>query len=227
MIYLILVEPENSGNVGAIARVMANFDFKHLILIDPKCNHLSKEALDRAKHAKNVLKKAKVKKQEYLKKFDCLVATTAQIGSDYNIPRSPITPKELALIIKPKTKTGIVIGREGHGLKNEEILQCDFIVTIPASRKYPTLNISHSVGVILYELFQALSEKKSSDHIVYATKKEKDQLMKMLNSTLAKLDFVTKEKKQTQVKVWKRLIGKSFLTRREAFALMGFFKKLK
>ena len=52
------------------------------------------------------------------------------------------------------------------------------------------------------------------------------QLIKMLNKALNKMDFATKEKKQTQILVWKRMIGKSFLTKREAFALMGFFRKL-
>ncbi len=48
-----------------------------------------------------------------------------------------------------------------------------------------------------------------------------------LNKALGKMDFATKEKKETQVKVWKRMIGKSFLTKREAFALMGFLRKIK
>ena len=51
--------------------------------------------------------------------------------------------------------------------------------------------------------------------------------MKMLNNVLSKMDFTTPEKKETQRIVWKRMIGKSFLTKREAFALMGFLRKIK
>jgi tRNA C32,U32 (ribose-2'-O)-methylase TrmJ len=40
------------------------------------------------------------------------------------------------------------------------------------------------------------------------------------------MEFATKEKKETQRIVWKRLVGKGTLTKREAFALIGFFKKL-
>jgi len=40
------------------------------------------------------------------------------------------------------------------------------------------------------------------------------------------MDFSSKSKKETQIKVWKRVVGKSFLTKREIFALFGFFKKL-
>ena len=95
MISVILIEPETPGNIGAIARVMKNFEFNELVLINPKCKHLSKEALDRSTHAKSILKKAKVKKINYLKQFDYLIATTAKLGTDYNIPRSPITPEQL------------------------------------------------------------------------------------------------------------------------------------
>ena len=216
---IILVESNNSGNVGAIARSMANFGFKKLILVNPKCNHLSQTARNRAKWAQDVLQKAKVVKQ--IPKMDTLVATTAQIGSDFNIPRVPITPKKLKTVIKGNT--GLIFGRESSGLTNEEINQADFVVSIPADKKYPVMNLSHAVTILLYEL----SDADHTQHITQASKAEKNQIMKMLNSKLEQMDFKTKEKKQTQIKVWKRILGKSFLTKREAYTLMGFFKKLK
>ena len=86
MISVILIEPEHSSNVGAVARAMANFDFAELVLINPKCNHLDKDAILRAKHsALKILKNAKVKDFSYLKQFDYLIGTTAKIGTDYNI----------------------------------------------------------------------------------------------------------------------------------------------
>ncbi|MBW3005120.1 RNA methyltransferase, partial [Candidatus Woesearchaeota archaeon] len=102
----------------------------------------------------------------------------------------------------------------------------DFVCTIPSSKKYPTLNLSHSVAVVLYELSKGLSTKKVSEHIIFASKIEKEQLMKLLNQALKKMPFKNAQKRDTQVKIWKRMIGKSFLTKREAYALMGFLKKL-
>jgi TrmH family RNA methyltransferase len=228
MVKVVLVEPEKSGNVGAVARVMANFGFKDLILIDPKCKHMCQTARNRAKHAQKVLKSTKTRTWKYLKKNYTLVATTAQLGTDYNIPRSPISPSQLSQLIadkKIRKDVAVVFGRESSGLSNEEILECDFVVTIPADKKYPVLNLSHSIAIILYELSKQ-KPGKTGEHIVFASKKEKEQLMKLLKKVLSKMKFATPAKKQTQIKVWKRMIGKSFLTKREAFALMGFFKKL-
>ena len=221
MISVVLVEPRNSGNVGAIARAMANFGFSRLILVNPKCNHLSQTARNRAKWGNDVLSKAKVVKSLNAIKTT-KIATTARLGTDYNIPRSPITPDKLLSVIKKDA--AIVFGRESSGLTNNEVQECDFVVSIPTAKKYPVMNLSHAVSTILYELSK--SKENITSHIQFASEADKKQLMKMLKKALSKMEFSTPEKKATQVKVWKRMIGKSFLTKREAFALMGFFRKL-
>ncbi|MBW3015105.1 RNA methyltransferase [Candidatus Woesearchaeota archaeon] len=226
-ISVVLIEPEHPGNLGAIARIMKNFDFTNLVLINPKCSPEDIEAVKRAKHAKYLLKKAKVKDFSYLDKFDYLIATTSKLGTDYNIPRSPITPEKLATQLRSKNaKVALLFGREGIGLTNDEILQCDYTISIPSSKKYPALNLSHSVAIILYELYKQSGERKITKGFITATKKEKDQMLKLLNQVLDNLNFTTKDKKQTQRIVWKRIFGKSMLTKREAYAVMGFFKKL-
>ena len=223
MISVILVEPETPGNIGAVARVMANFGFKELLLINPKCNYMSSEAIARSKHAKNILEKAKVIDFSFLKKFHTIVGTTSKLGSDYNLPRTPLTPEEIAKkITKIKNNVCILFGREGIGLTNKEIKRCDFITTIPTS-KYSALNLSHSVAVILYEL----SKHKTKHFFKLAAKSEKDRLLKLINTKLENIKFTTPEKRETQKTLWKRIIGKAMLTKREIMGLFGFFKKIK
>ena len=219
MLSVILVRAENPGNIGAIARAMANFDLKNLILVNPRCKHLDQEARNRAKHAQDILKKAKVVKK--IPQMDYLIATTAITGTTYN-PRSPLTPKQLSEMIPKEGKIGLLIGPESSGLSNKEILAADFVVTIPSSKKYPTLNVSHACSIIFYELF-----KKEKTINELASSKDKEIALSYINKILDEMDFSTKEKKQTQRIVWKRILGKGFLTKREAFTLIGFFKKLK
>ena len=225
MISIALVEPKTQGNIGAVARVMANFGFKNLILINPGCKHLGEEAFKRAKHAKYILKKAKVVKSfKYLKKFDLIVGTTAITGTDYNIPRVPLGPEDFSKkIARVKGNMVLVFGRESSGLSNEEIQSCDFMVTINTSKEYKTMNISHSVAILLYELFKQRAQPKD---IPVGSSKDKQVLIKEIQLLIKKLDFTTEEKRKTQKKVWKRVIGKSLLTKRELYALFGFFKKL-
>ena len=229
MIELILVEPRKQENLGAIARVMKNFSFNKLVLINPKCK-IGISARKVARHANDVLSKAKIKDFKYLKKLDYLIGTTSRLGTDYNIPRNVIDAEKIAEKISSvdykKLKIGILIGRESSGLTNDEINQCDALITIPSSKEYSALNISHSVSIILYELFKKIGEEKSNSHILFATEKDKEVMMQYINKILDNLEFSTPEKKDTQKKVWKRVFGKAMLTKREAFAVMGFLRKL-
>ena len=115
-----------------------------------------------------------------------------------------------------------MFGREGSGLSNEEILQCDFIVKIPSSKKYPTLNISHAAAIIFYALFK----EKSFPSIPAISSKEKEVIMNKIDVILDRMKFTTPQKKVTQKRTWKRIIGKSILTKREAFVVLGFLRKL-
>ncbi len=228
MISVILIEPEHSLNVGAVARAMANFDFPELVLINPKCNHLDNEAILRGKHsALKILKNAKVKNFSYLKSFDYLIGTTAKIGTDYNIPRSPLSPEELAEKVKVNKKIGLIFGREGIGLRNKEVEMCDFIVTIPTSKNYETMNVSHAVAIVLYEIYKKKGSNRVTEKILFAGKREKEAFLKNVSKVLDRMEFSTKEKRQTQKTLWKRLLGKAMLTKRELNALFGFLKKIK
>jgi len=251
-ITVILIEPENAGNTGAICRAMKNFDFAELVLVAPKFDTDSQDLRNRAKWANDLVDKIEILPKyndKVLKKlrkdFDYLIATTARIGRDYNILRSPITPEQLAerlaeLEKNPKTdkkqkkevkskkniNIGIVMGREGSGLNNEELEMMDFTVTIPTSKTYGTMNVSHATTIILYEIFKKISEENIISHINPISEPEKKQLMKLLDESMDKMHFLNEDKKDTQRIVWKKMINKSFLSKREAYALMGFLKKI-
>lgn len=230
MISLVLIEPKTPGNIGAIARIMANFNFKDLVIINPRCNHLAEESLWRAKRAKPILKKAGILSSfKELERYDYLIGTTGNLGSSYNIPRCPLSPEQLAEKINKinKSKIALILGREGDGLTNNEVNQCDFTVTIQSSPKYSSLNISHAVAILLYEIFKVSKKKKIGQHIIPLPSKEKDHLLRMINETLEKLPFTSEHRRITQRATWKRIVGKSLLTRREGYTLMGFFDKVR
>ena len=230
MISVILVEPEHPGNIGAIARVMKNFGFSKLILINPKCEHLCSEAKNRSRHAKNILENALVsKKIDILKKFDYKIATTSKLGDDYNLLRTPLTPRELAVKLDSlnisKRKMALVFGRESCGLTNEELETMDFVVNIPTS-KYSALNLSHAVSVILYEIYQQKNLEQKNKQFTPISGTEIKVLSNIIDEIIKKQDYPSDEKRKIQKSVWKHIFTKSMLTKRESFALIGFFRKL-
>ena len=224
---IILYKPEHPGNVGAVARAMANFGFDDLVLISPQCDYLSREALMRAKHAQGILRKAFVGDENVLKTFSLLVGTTCRFGTDYNVPRSPLVPSQLPGILRKQKKNkniGLLFGPEGTGLQNPQIDLCDFVVTIPTSETYPALNMSHAVAILLYELTKDAGEKIVQDHFPLVGTKTKQVLEKTIHDVVNQMYFRRITMAPTQRKVWKKVLGKALITAREAAALIGFFK---
>lgn len=226
MIYIVLIEPEKAVNVGSVARVMSNFGFSKLILVNPQCEHLGDEAKKVAKRAFEILERAEVIDSWDKLKMDLLIGTTALITRDYNIKRVPIAPWELASKLSSvKGGIGIVFGRESIGLKNQELMLCDVLVKIPTA-KYAAMNLSHAVAVILYELRKETLWKKLREKMRLARAEELKRISMLFEQVLERLPFEREGRKITQRITWKRLFGKAMLSRREAMAVMGFFRKL-
>lgn len=227
---VVLVEPETAGNVGAIARVMKNFRYSQLVLVNPQCDITSDEARNRAKHANDILNNAKTVSSLDELTYDYLIGTTGSIGNDFNIKRSPLTPRLLSRKVggfTSRVKAGLVFGRESQGLSNDELKKMDFTVHIPTHEVYPIMNLSHAVAVVLYEIYIAKNNEKMTKKFTPINNKDKQILLEMIDSILDSMTFQKGEdQKDTQKMVWKQLFGKAMLTRREAFALMGFFRKL-
>ncbi len=224
MFSIILVEPEHASNVGAVARVMANFHFQKLFLINPKCDYLGKDAILRAKRdALNILKNAKKISFKNLSKFDYLIGTSAVVGTDYNITRVPVFPDELSTFVSGKN-IALIFGREGIGLRNTEIELCNLLVHIPTDGKYKAMNLSHAVAIILYELSKEESKKELQKVYPLPLKNEMNALTKLISRAIKKNIPPTADKQKTQEKVWKKLLGRSKITKRELFALCGFFR---
>jgi tRNA/rRNA methyltransferase len=227
-IYVIFVECESSGNVGFLARAMANFGLKNLILVNP-CD-LKEEAYYQAMHAKNIVEKAAnniyptlddfFKKEE----IDFIIGSTGTPGGSYNLSRIPIKPQELGESINLNKKIAIVFGREGNGLSNEEIDMCDIIVSIPTDPSYPIMNISHAAAIIFYEIFKNRNEFPV-EGLEEATKVEKEYLLKDMENIIKQLN-IPKHKEKTSLKSFKNIINRAFITGREAHTLKGILRKI-
>jgi tRNA C32,U32 (ribose-2'-O)-methylase TrmJ len=78
-IEFVLVSPLYEGNVGFAARVMKNFGFTRLVLIDP-CK-IGDDALMRAAHARDVLGNAEqLTFEEVCSRSSIVVATTGEVS---------------------------------------------------------------------------------------------------------------------------------------------------
>jgi len=220
---VVLVEPEYEENIGLIARVIKNFGFSDLWLVKPKADFRSERAISRAMHARDLLESAKLfsSLENALANVDFSAATTAIASKDKKIIRNAITPKQLAENFKgTKAKLGIVFGRESSGLTNKEAELCDFIVNIPSSRNYRTLNVSHAVAIILYELFVCTQRSR----LIVADSNTKHIMIKLFAELANKLTVI--RNKRATIASFRHLVSRAPVTKREANAIIAVLSEL-
>jgi len=224
-IAVILVEPKYAGNVGAVARIMKNFGFSKLLLVNPSFSLDSDECRKFAMHAQEIIDNAELLQSfnEALQKVDFMVGTTSiESKDDKHHLRKAILARDFAKeIYKMEGKIGIAFGREDYGLLNEEIKKCDLLVKIPTSDEYPALNLSHAVCILLYELFV---QKYEPMEIILADRKEKEKMYEFFDKLLDAINYPEYKKENTRI-LFRRIIGRAMLSKWEYHTLMGVFKK--
>jgi TrmH family RNA methyltransferase len=218
--YIVLVEPKYGGNIGAVARSMANFDFKNLYLVNP-CE-LDGDCYARAMHAQDILNDAKIfpSFDEAIKNLDFLVATSSvDSKSDKRHLRLPLNLFDFCdKIFETEGKVGLIFGREDYGLFNEEIARCDIMVRIPTSITYPSMNLSHAVSVFLFSLFVNKDKKRIKKRELDRIEKEK--LFSFFSELLDLIDYPEHKKENTKV-MFKRLMGRAMPSKWEYHTFMG------
>lgn len=226
-IYIVFVECETPGNIGFLARTMANFGLKNLVLINPP--KLTNEAYYQATHGKYIVENAKIYKtlDEFYQsqRIDFKVGSTGMAGGSYNLSRIPIKPEELGKSLNVSNKIAILFGREGDGLTNKEISDCDICVSIPTDPTYPIMNISHAAAIIFYELFKNKHEF-GVEGLNESTTLEKDYLLKDMKDLIDYLD-IPEHKKKNGLKTFNNIISRAFITSREAHTFKGILRRLK
>jgi TrmH family RNA methyltransferase len=220
-IRIVLVGPKFEGNIGAVARSMANFDISELYMVEP-CE-IGEEAYRRSKHGSDVLDNAVSVGTIEEAVEDCfLVAGTSGIitKGDRNYARVPVPVREFAQHLSGyEEKVAIVFGREDIGLYQEELNKCDLLITIPASEKYPVLNLSHAASLVMYELFQSWNVIRRPEP---AERKEKEFMFDFFDSLMEAIEYPEHRRADTSV-MFRRMMGRSIPTKYEYNTIMGIF----
>lgn len=159
---LILVSPKYSGNVGACARVATNFAISDFYVVDPQCDIFDQEAQLYGKGpARETLSQIKkcVTLSDGLKDCSLAIAFTRRHGdwSPVQIPLKGLSDFVHKSFQGYAKKIALVFGREDNCLLRDEQMLCSHVCSIPTSATMPTMNLSHSVAVVLSQLFMDIS----------------------------------------------------------------------
>lgn len=151
---IILNEPQLAENIGAVARVMANFGLADLRMVRPRDGWPQARAWPSASGADWPLDNARIfdRLEDAIADMTLVLATTAR-PREATLP--VITPRTAAMQVSARLEAGgavgLLFGGERAGLGADDIALCQAIVTIPIDPKFHSLNLAQAVAINAYE----------------------------------------------------------------------------
>ena len=228
-ISFILHKPQLSENIGACARAIKNFNFKKLILINPKPIFPNDKILATSLGAKDIIVHSKKYDtlEQALDKIDIIIATSARFRNK-NIKH--ITLEDLKKI-NFKKKIGFLFGSEASGLSNDEISYANYTLQIPSNPDFKSLNLSHSLIIIAQYVSSLIKLKnipfKKSKKVKSASKKEIQSMLSLCVKNLDEVNFFRpKEKRPKMLENLRNIFYKMDLSDKETRILSGVFASL-
>jgi tRNA/rRNA methyltransferase len=228
-ISFILHQPQLSENIGACARAIKNFNFKKLVIVNPKPLFPNDKILATSVGAKDLIIKAKVHEnlESAVRKVDYVIATSARFRNK-NIKH--IRLNDLKKIDFNK-KIAFLFGSEASGLSNKEISYANYTMQIPTNPDFKSLNLSHSVIVIAHIVANIISleggKYSKSKKVSLASKRD---VQAMTNLCIKKLEeksfFKPLEKKPIMLENLRSIFYKMELSEKEIRILSSVFASL-
>jgi tRNA (cytidine32/uridine32-2'-O)-methyltransferase len=221
-ISIVLLDTKTPANIGATARSMMNMDLSRLVLVRPPDDPLH-EAKKLAAGADSILEQAALFPTLQDAVVDCgLVFGTSRHQG--RLRKNIQTPREAAQAITPllsKNKIAIVFGNEVNGLELDDLALCHEIIAIPSSEDFASLNLSHAVMIIAYELFLASHDDQLPVPEELASSQSVEDFYLHLQNTLQEVEFLEQDKPGRMMFTLRQLFGRSRLSKRDVAVLRG------
>jgi tRNA/rRNA methyltransferase len=226
-ISIILNETQLPENIGFTARAMANMGITRLILVKPKNCDLSRVRKTATGMSVDIVKHMEVYDdlRTALKPFQYIVGTTARLGNHRPAIADPRLLASELIPISKNNKVGILFGPEDCGLSNEQLRFCHKIVTINTSY-FSSLNLSHAVMIICYELFMNSHKPGKISLPRLANSFELEGMYDHLQEVLMKIGFINPQNPEHWMNNIRRFLSRFSLRAREVKIIRGICRQI-
>ena len=221
---IVLVEPREAGNVGAVARVMKNFGFEELWIVGEHPELLPVSSWW-ASGADDVLAAARYAPTLHDAVADAhlTVATTSMRGRTTPVSFTARTLRERFSTLTEGQTLALVFGREDHGLTREELLLCQHTAAVPTNGHSPVMNLAQSAGVFCYELAE-ISSASAGRELPDAAAIER--LHQHARELLLAVGFLWKDNPDHIYDDVRNLVARADLDAREAKIVLGIIRQI-
>jgi TrmH family RNA methyltransferase len=228
----VFVEPRYGGNVGAAARVLKNFGFDRLAVVDPREGTDHEEAVRMAVDAVDVLRSARTHAtlDAALEGAATVVGTSRRMGK-HRQPHHRLDA--LAPLLPGLTDRGevaLVFGREDHGLSDVDLDRCTHLIYVPTDAAYPALNVAQTIAIVAYEVRRALDaaepESIEPDDEVFADHAGREAMYAHLEEALLAIGFLKIGQLEGMMRRLRRILSRAQLTAGDVDVVRGIARQI-
>ncbi len=223
---VVLVEPKFSENVGAVARLCANFGVDELIVVNPVNFDLDRAYSMATRVGRQILDRMRVLREldEALGDFGYVVGTTARVSASRKVYRTlPQAAPEISSLAL-RNRVALLFGNERWGLTNSQLALCHEVITIP-TREGSSMNLSHAVAVVLYQLY-ILEGKVKLPSRPLARVEELKVMFGYLEKACRALGYIPPGDRDDWMANIREMFLRIRLSRREVKMVIGFCKRV-
>jgi TrmH family RNA methyltransferase len=225
---VVLVSTRNPLNIGAAARAMSNFGFRHLRVVNPYAPAF-KEARS-AVGASSVLARAELPKSvaEAVRDATLVVGTTAV--RHRHLHHTVRRLDEASLRIRKELRSShvaLLFGSEKFGLSNDDLSHCHWLLRIPTDERNISMNLGQAVAVCLYELVRSGKRVRGQgERLPLASAEENERITGMLLDALKTSGFLDLRRVADSEERIRRLVRRLNLPARDAVIWLGIFRQI-
>ncbi|MGA8890037.1 MAG: RNA methyltransferase [Anaeromyxobacteraceae bacterium] len=241
-VIFVLHRPSSAENIGAVARVLANFGLSRLRIVAPpswdgpprtgRGQNAREDVLRRARRtarrAENLLQAAEV----FPDLGAALAGTVWACGTtSRDVEGRPrLTPRTLGPEVVRRSAGGpvaVVLGEERRGLSDAELTACASVCTIPTDAGYDSMNLAQAAAVLAYEVALAggagIAAVPGEAPARHETVEAFWGRMRVL---LAGAGYLNPQNPDAILAEWRRLLARAEPTQREAELLAAAARSL-
>lgn len=228
-IRIVMDHTSHPGNIGSAARAMKTMGLNRLYLVEPqRFPHADADAL--ACDARDLLENARVcaSLDEALTGSVIAAGLTAR-RRDLQNPCLDVREAARRLVeIAATQEVALLFGNEAHGLSNEELNRCQYVISIPTDSAYTSLNVASAVQIMSYELRMATlnAAPVTSEAAALAPLEDIEFFYVRLEETLKRIQFLDPDHPKRLMPRIRRMFARTQLEKEEFSILMGILKQI-
>lgn len=220
---VVLVEPKDPRNIGAVARAMSNLEVNDLRLVQPEPFDITvakgvacwgESLLDSTKSFAS-LAEAVVDAHE--------VVGFASDSSSHRMSQRILEDWVGTLDTRGERTIALVFGSEERGLRREHFPLCQNLIRIPSSSQNPSYNLAQSVILSLYALRRRTHEAIGDDVKDLPTSGQLEQFTQMVVRTAEQVGFLNENSPGHMQELLVNITRRGRLSTRELKIMTGLF----